>query len=29
MWDRNDKQQLAIDLPDNCHTDLLKELMGE
>jgi hypothetical protein len=28
LWDKNEKQQLAVDLPDNCHTNLLKELMG-
>ncbi|XP_033610626.1 ankyrin repeat and SOCS box protein 1 isoform X2 [Cryptotermes secundus] len=27
LWDRNDKQQLAVDLPDNCQRDILKELM--
>jgi hypothetical protein len=29
LWDRNDKKQLAVDLPDNCQRDILKELMGE
>ncbi|XP_021931825.1 ankyrin repeat and SOCS box protein 1-like isoform X2 [Zootermopsis nevadensis] len=27
LWDRNHKQELATDLLDNCHKDLLKELM--